>query len=175
LKRVRALLLLLLAGCAESNSSTDSLVGVPMTRNEVMMFGTRRYRGEPTQVFRAAAGALRALDYPIASESPETGVILTGRKFIRTTIVYRWPSAIPVVQTRQYVLRLFSDPQTRDIVVTAIPKLFNGDEEISEQSQWDLRSERMLWAQLFQQIDLVVPPAPMPPPAPTVAPRRTTP
>lgn len=172
--RVRFLLLLLLAGCAESNTSTENLVGVPMTRNEVMMFGTRRYRGEPTQVFRAAAGALRALDYPIASESPETGVILTGRKFIRTTIVYRWPSAIPVVQTRQYVLRLFSDPQTRDIVVTAIPKLYSGDEDISETGQWDLRAERANWAQLFQQMDLVIPPAPLAPP-PTSAPRRTTP
>src|SRR5438132_455942 len=168
-----ALLLLALAGCAESNGSVggENLVGVPMTRQEVMTFGTRRYRGEPTVVFRAAAGALRALDYPIASESPETGVILTGRKFIRTSVVYRWPQAIPVVQTRQFVVRLFSDPQTRDIVVTAIPKIFEGEQDISEQSNWDLRSERQLWAQLFGQMDLVLPPAmppaiaPPPPPA----------
>jgi hypothetical protein len=167
---MRLLILLLLAGCAESN---ENLANVSMTRNEVMMFGTRHYRGEPTQVFRAAAGALRALDYPIASESPETGVILTGRKFIRTTIVYRWPQAVPVVQTRQYIVRLFSDPQTHDIVVTAIPKIFNGDEDISETNQWDMPSERMLWAQLFQQIDLVVPAAPMAPPS--AAPPRTRP
>jgi hypothetical protein len=167
---IRLLLLLALAGCAESN---ENLASTSMTRNEVMMFGTRHYRGEPTQVFRAAAGALRALDYPIASEAPETGVIVTGRKFIRTTIVYRWPQAVPVVQTRQYVVRLFSDPQTHDIVVTAIPKIFNGEEDISETGQWDLPAERTLWAQLFQQIDLVIPPAPMPPP--TAAPRQTRP
>jgi hypothetical protein len=82
-----------------------------------------------------------------------------------------------VVQTRQFVVRLFSDPQTRDIVVTAIPKIFQGDEDISEQSNWDLNSERQIWTQLFGQMDLVLVPAPPPmaPPPPIAAPPRTAP
>jgi hypothetical protein len=154
---VKLLLVLLLAGCAASGPeqrgpSEESLVGVTMTRDEVVRFGTHRYKAQPATVFKASVNALRSLGYDVTSASPEQGLIMTGRKLVRIQPNIWWGGA--TTHTRQFVVRLFTDPATNDVVVTALPKVFENDNDISERPVWDLRGERVLWAQLFQQIEL---------------------
>jgi hypothetical protein len=147
-----------LTGCAASSAeqrgpSEQSLVGVTMTRDEVLHFGTRRYKSQPASVYKAAVGALRVLGYDIINESPEKGVIVTGRKLVRIQPNIWFGGA--TTHTRQFVVRLFTDPDTNEVVVTALPKVFENDVDISERPVWDLRGERQIWAQLFQQMDFL--------------------
>jgi hypothetical protein len=157
--RLAVFALVLLAGCAasssvERSSGAESLVGVTLTRDEVMRFGTHRYRAQPATVFRAAVGALRVLGYDIVSEAPTEGLILTGRKLVRVQANVWLGGA--TTYTRQFVVRLFNDAETHDVVVSALPKVFENEVDISERPVWDLRGERQIWASLYRQMDLML-------------------
>jgi len=88
-----------------------------------------------------------------AASSPEKGLIVTGRKLVRVQPNI-WIGGA-TTYTRQFVVRLFTDADTNDVVVSALPKVFENDADISERPVWDLRGERQLWAQFFQQVDLL--------------------
>jgi hypothetical protein len=141
---------LLLAGCFAATQ------GAQMTRQEVLTFGTRHYRPPASEVYKAALGALRALGYEIASEAPDRGIIVTGRKVVNAA-----PGGYGqvIVHARQFMVRLYTDDQARDVVVSAVPKVFEGDFDISEKPVWNLDGEREIWRQLFAQMDLVVSPS----------------
>jgi len=148
-----ALVALLSVACATG----PELRAMPMSRQEILLYGTRHYRATPNEVYKAALGALRALNYEIANESPDKGVIVSARKVVRVAGVV-WGGQV-LTHSRQYVLRLFTDAESHDVVVSALPKVFEGDREVSAQPVWNLEDERRLWRELFAQMDLVVTPA----------------
>ncbi len=147
---------ILFAACAGGpQRREDNLVGVNMSREEILAYGTRRYPAKPADVYKAAVGALKAIGYDIATESPEKGVILTSRKLVRVVPTFAWGyGAATTTHTRQFVVRLFADDKTNEVVVTALPKVFEGDFDISEKPVWDLRGERLIWHDLFTQMNL---------------------
>jgi len=62
---------------------------------------------------------------------------------------------VAVTHSRQFIIRLYDDAQTHQTVVSAVPKVFEGDFDISERPVWDLRGERMIWHDLFVQVDML--------------------
>jgi len=143
MKRLFALVMLVfvLVGC-----------GAAMTPAEIKANGTHTYDAPPEKVFEAATAALKAQGYEIAVAKPEKGLIKTNRKLVRADAVGN-QSAVGI--QRQYILTITSDG-TGKTTVEAIPKVFQGEADLSDGSVWVLdgdAGERKLWSSLFTEIN----------------------
>ena len=147
-----------LAACASGPETRgERLVDAPMTREEILTWGTHRFSAEPTDVFRAALSALQTLGYPIVTEEQSQGLIVTGRKLVRVVPLFTFGyGPATATHTRQLIVRLFEDNKTGEVVVSALPKRFENDEDVSERAVWDLPSERQMWRALFAQMDALL-------------------
>lgn len=129
--------------------------GALLTQAELTDYGSRSFDAPRDRVFKASVGALRSQGYEIAVENPETGLIKTTRKVIRAdaeSTSSRSASAVSI--TRTYALRIeeMTPGKSR---VTASPRVFRGDEDLSDGPVWALEGqagERQLWANLFREI-----------------------
>jgi hypothetical protein len=142
---VALLALTLLAACG--------LTGRPMTPNEVAEHGTLRVNAPADRVFTAAQGALKSEGYQVAVADPSKGLIKTNRKMVRVVAQGGSYSAQAIEITRQYVVTLRSDGAAT--VVTAEPRVFQGDRDLSDEAVWDLEGpmgERKLWSQFFRDL-----------------------
>lgn len=122
---------------------------------EVANFGTKRFAAPADKVIAATSSALQSMGYEVAMQNPDKGLIQTNRKYIRTDVAAshtRWSSsAVGIVYTRQYMIRVV--PVGDEVEVSAVPRVFQNDVEISEQAVWDMNGETALWRQLFSEID----------------------
>ncbi len=138
-------LLLALGACAGG--------GAMMTPQLIEQSGTQTFHAPYEKVFGATVSALKSEGYPIASAEPEKGFIKTGQKLIRSVAVGGNGSAVAVDITRQYVVHV---GQAGDgIGVSAEPRIFQGNAELSGGAIWDLDSpegEKALWMRLFRDI-----------------------
>jgi hypothetical protein len=129
--------------------------GAAMTPAEIQTNGTHSFNAPMDKVFAAAKGALLTEGYEIATENPEKGVIKTKRKLVRADASMQGPGTATAVEvTRQYIVRLTSDGGRTQ--VTAEPKVFQGDADLSDGSVWALdgdQGERALWQRLFREIE----------------------
>jgi hypothetical protein len=136
----------ILAACA-------GVGGRALTPSEVAQNGTASFDAPPAKVFAAAQGALKSEGYDIAIADSGKGVIKTGRKLVRAEAAGGPGYAQAVEATRQYVLTVRG--QAGHTVVTAEPRVFLGDRDLSNDAVWDIEGpmgERRLWAQLFRDV-----------------------
>ena len=130
--------------------------GAELTKTEIDTSGTHTYAAPLAKVFSATQAALVADGYEIAVTNPEKGIIKTKRKYL-SSAAQRTSSSTAVAQdiTRQYLLTLTAVDagQTK---VLAVPRVFQGDADVSEGSVWVIegpQGERALWTRLFKGID----------------------
>jgi hypothetical protein len=160
-----AVLCLALAGCA-SNGSV-------LTQQDVETYGRHRFDADPNRVYEASVGALRSQGYGIAYAQREAGLIKTSRKLVgvtdetlapqgRYSVGGRWRS---VGTYRQFQVNV--QPVSPGVTeVTAVPFLFVGQSNVSNQDYWDLNAERAVWSALFAEMEQflaapkVIPPSP---------------
>lgn len=141
---VPLLSLSLLFGCAT--------VGSTLSDQEVAAHGTKSFSAPREKVFAAAVAALNSMGFVVAIENPEKGLIQTDRKLIRVDAAQTAPNqAVGFTYTRQYVLRFEESGGTT--VVSARPRLFENDVEISDKPVWSMQGEQQLWKQLFTDMD----------------------
>ncbi len=137
-----------LVGCA--------MFGKNMTETEIQTYGTYTSNAPKAKIYDAAINALKSQGYEIAVENPESGVIKTGRKPIRAQAVSSGAgSATAVMYFRQYLLRI-REVDGGKVTVTAVPRVFQGEMDLSDRAVWDLEGpigERALWNNLFREID----------------------
>jgi len=141
-----ALVLVAGAGCAFGG-------GVQMTPQIIQQSGTHAFSAPYDKVFVATVGALKSEGFPIAVSQPDTGLIKTGQKLIRTVAHGGGGSAVAVDVTRQYVVRVTK--AEGGAVVTAEPRIFQGNAELTDGAIWDIDSpegERALWRRLFRDV-----------------------
>jgi hypothetical protein len=128
--------------------------GEMLTPAEVSSHGRAAFNAPRAKVFAAAAGTLRAEGYVIAQADLERGVIRTGRKTVRVVAVGSAHAAQAVDYSRQYTVTLRSEgPLT---AVTAEPRVFMGERDVSEEAVWALdgpEGERALWNQFFRELN----------------------
>jgi len=127
--------------------------GAMMTPQVIERAGTQGYKASYEKVFAGTVSALKAEGFPIASADPATGFIKTGQKVIRSVAMGGNGSAVAVDITRQYVVHIRKVPE--GIVVSAEPRIFQGNAELSSQPIWDLdgpEGEGALWIRLFRDI-----------------------
>jgi hypothetical protein len=142
-------LCLALAGCF----SMGGPQGAAMTPQIIQTSGTHTFDAPFDKVFEATQAALRAEGFPIANAKPETGFIKTGQKLIRSEAVGGGGAAMATDITRQYVITVHQAGAATN--VSAEPRIFQGNAELTSQAIWDLDSpqgERALWQRLFRDI-----------------------
>jgi hypothetical protein len=143
-----------MAGCASN--------GAVLTQQEVETYGRHRFEVDPNRVFDAALGALRSEGYGIAYSQREAGLIKTTRKHVGYYVQGRWGS-VATYRQFQINIRPLSPGVTE---VTAVPFLFIGESNVSNQDFWNLDAERSGWTTLFGEIEQfltapkVIPPSP---------------
>lgn len=150
--------LVLTSGCLAATMPATG--GMAMTPQIVQTAGTHAFSGPYDRVFAAVASALQSEGFPIATSNSAEGMIKTGQKLIRAEAVstadYRgtgYGTMTTAEITRQYVIRVRASGTTT--VVTAEPRIFEGNAELSGQPIWDLdgpEGERNLWQRLFRDI-----------------------
>ncbi len=129
------------------------MVAADMTAAEIGSNGSHRFDANMAETFAATAGALQVLGYEIAFTNEEKGKIKTSRKFVRAHAQGGAYSAQAVEVSRQYYIDLKADGG--GTVVTATPKIFIGERDVSDDRVWVLEGEsgeRTLWKQLFSEI-----------------------
>jgi len=136
------------AGCGASQ-------GAVLTPQEIEAHGVAFIRGPTDKVFQAALDALKTLDYEIALERPDKGLIVTKHRSVRDVAVGSSHAAVELSYSRQYTIeiRTAGGGSSR---VTATPAVFENAADISARPVWDLESplgERELWKQLFAKIE----------------------
>jgi hypothetical protein len=127
--------------------------GAMMTPTVIEQAGTQAFKAPYEKVFTATVNALKGEGFPIAMAEPEKGLIKTGQKIIRSVAVGGNHTAVAVDVTRQYVIHVGKAGD--GIVVSAEPRIFQGNAELTDQPIWDLDSpqgERALWKRLFRDI-----------------------
>jgi hypothetical protein len=160
-----AALCLALAGCAPT--------GAVLTQQEIDTYGRHRFDADPNRVYDAAVGSLRSQGYGIAYAQREAGLIKTSRKLVGVTdetlggpsryhVQGRWRS---VGTYRQ--LQVNVQPVSPGVTeMTAVPFLFVGQSNVSNEDYWDLNAERAVWSALFAEVEQflaapkVIPPSP---------------
>jgi hypothetical protein len=157
---LRTFLLALLAVTAPSLACGPR--GAAMTPELIDTAGAHTFDAPLAATFEATIGALKTLGYEIAVANPEKGSIKTGRKYLRShgqasTVggPYGATSTVAVTDaSRQYYITLSAEGDARTRVVAA-PKVFMGNNDISNQEVWALEGpngEHELWKQLFAEI-----------------------
>ena len=132
---------LAIAGCASN--------GAVLSRQEVESYGRHRFQADPNRVYDAAMGALRAQGYGIAYSQREAGLIKTVRKHVGYYMAGRGAS---VSTYRQLQLNLQPvSPGVTDVI--AVPFLFIGETNVSDQDYWDVTAERNGWTALFGEME----------------------
>ena len=127
--------------------------GVMMTPQVIQQAGSQSFNAPYDKVFSATVNALKGEGFPIATAQPEKGMIKTGQKLIRSVARGGNGSATAVDITRQYVVQVAKAGD--GVMVSAEPRIFQGNAELSGQPIWDLDSpegERALWQRLFRDI-----------------------
>ncbi len=134
---------------------------------EIGAHGTRSFNAPLSKVFAATVAALKSLGYDIAAQVVGKGIIRTTRKLVRSQVVgsshgmggaglYSGSSsAVTVDFTRQYLVNM-RESEDGQVVVVVRPKVFAGENDLSEQPIWALdgpAGERQLWKALFQTIN----------------------
>lgn len=128
--------------------------GAMMTRTEIDQYGTHVYDAPAAKVFPAVVQALKSEGYEVPIQNPDKGTLRTDRKVIRTVAVVSGSSAAMVDYKRQYDFVIHETDGGKTQVV-AIPHLFSGDTDISDQAIWALdgpQGERAIWTQMFKDI-----------------------
>ena len=132
---------------------TGCIFGAPMTPQVIEQSGTHVFEAPYDKVFAATVNALKSEGYPVASMDPAKGFIKTGQKFVRTIARGGNGTAVAVDITRQYVIHIGKTPN--GVTLSAEPRIFQGNAELTDQPIWDLDSaqgERALWQRLFRDI-----------------------
>lgn len=128
--------------------------GRPMTAADVAGDGTHRFDAPKAKVFAAVQQALKSEGYEIATADAAKGLIKTDRKLVRAVAVGNDVTATATAITRQYVVKLETEGTVT--VVSAEPRVFQGDQDLSSGNVWDFDSpagERALWQQLFRDTE----------------------
>lgn len=128
--------------------------GAAMTPAEVQTHGTHRFDAPPGRVFAATLEALKLEGYEVALSRPEEGRIKTNRKVVRADAVGNQYAVTAVEIARQYEITVESDGAA-GTKVTATPRVFVGEAEVSDQAVWQLEGpagERTLWKRLFEEV-----------------------
>lgn len=129
--------------------------GAALTPAEVQAHGTHRFAAPPGRVFAATVTALKLEGYEVALSRPEEGSIKTNRKVVRADAVGNQYAVTAVEIARQYEITVEADGDG-GTKVTATPRVFVGEAEVSDQAVWQLEGpagERTLWKRLFEEID----------------------
>ena len=129
-------------------------MGVALTPKEISAHGVMVFKAPPEKVFQAALDALKVLNYEIALERPDKGLIVTKHRLVRDTAVGSATSAVEIAYSRQYTIEIKGN--AAGCRVTATPAVFANAEDISAKEVWDLESsqgEHELWKQLFAKIE----------------------
>lgn len=128
--------------------------GAAMTPAEVQTHGTHRFAAPPARVFAATVTALELEGYEVALSRPDEGRIKTNRKVVRADAVGNQYAVTAVEIARQYEITVEKDGDGAK--VTATPRVFVGEAEVSDQAVWQLEGpagERTLWKRLFEEVD----------------------
>jgi hypothetical protein len=136
------------AGCGASQTAT-------LTPQEIAAHGVAVLRGSTDQVFKATLDALKTLDYEIALERPDKGLIVTKHRSVRDVAVGSSSAAVELSYSRQYTIEI-KGAGGGSSRVTATPAVFENAADISARPVWDLEGplgERELWKQLFAKIE----------------------
>ncbi|WNG37179.1 hypothetical protein F0U61_28510 [Archangium violaceum] len=103
----------------------------------------------------AAVATLTSMGFVGAVVDLEKGLIQTDRKIIRVDGVQTaQDQVVSLTYSRQYVLRFTENGDTT--VVSAKPRLYENDVEISDKPIWSIQGEQQLWKQLFTDMDTVL-------------------
>jgi hypothetical protein len=146
----RLVLCAALAGCFSMGGGVQ---GAMMTPQIVQTSGTHTFNAPFEKVFQATQAALASEGFPIAIAKPETGFIKTGQKLIRSEAIGGGGAAMATDITRQYILTVHQAGASTS--VSAEPRIFQGNAELTGQAIWDLDSpqgEKALWTRLFRDI-----------------------
>ncbi|WNG47602.1 hypothetical protein F0U60_28370 [Archangium minus] len=145
---VPLLSLSLLFGCATVQGST-------LSDKEVADYGTMSFNAPRDRVMAAAVATLTSMGFVGAVVDLEKGLIQTDRKIIRVDGVQTaQDQVVSLTYSRQYVLRFTENGDTT--VVSAKPRLYENDVEISDKPIWSIQGEQQLWKQLFTDMDTVL-------------------
>jgi hypothetical protein len=151
---IRSFVRAALAGLAVFASSGCVVVsGAPMTPQVIQEAGTHTFAAPLPKVFAATKSALESEGYPIALAAIDKGLIKTGQRTIRAVAQGNAYSAVAVEITRQYVVHVTQSGGAT--VVVAEPRIFQGNDELTDRPIWDLDSpagERALWQRLFRDV-----------------------
>ncbi len=149
----RRLTLALAAALALATPACSSM-GAALTQQEIEAHGIMSFKAPPEKVFKAALDALKVLDYEIAVERADKGLIVTKHHLVRDMAVGSGNTAVEIAYARQYTIEIRGN--AAGCRVTATPAVFANTEDISAKKVWDLESaqgERELWKQLFAKIE----------------------
>jgi hypothetical protein len=155
--RLRRALLAALAALALAGTTAGcgSSQGALLTPREIEAHGVAVIRGSTDKVFNATLDALKTLDYEIALERPDKGLVVTKHRSVRDLAVGSSHAAVQLSYSRQYTIEI-KDAGGGASRVTATPAVFENAADISTRPVWDLDSpvgERELWKQLFAKIE----------------------
>ena len=129
-------------------------MGVPMTPQEIDAHGVVSLKAPPDKVFKATLDALKVLDYEIALERADKGLIVTKHRLVRDTAVGSAHAALELTYSRQYTIEIKGNAAGSRVIAT--PAVFENAADISTRPVWDLEGplgERELWKQLFAKIE----------------------
>lgn len=145
---VPLLSLSLLFGCATVQGST-------LSDKDVADHGTTSFNAPRDRVMAAAVATLGSMGFEVAFVDLEKGLIQTDRKLIRVDAALSSPDqAVGLTYTRQYVLRFTENGGATE--VSARPRLYENDMEISDKPVWSMQGEQQLWKQLFTDMSTVL-------------------
>ena len=138
-----------LFGCAHGSYLTPEMVDSA---------GTARFSQPYQVVVKAVVAALQSEGFAVPVVNAESGIVKTDRRDIRRTAraygAYGTAYATEVTYYRQYVVRMFADPNGQ-IAVRAEPRIYVGEADISDRPIWSMdgpQSEPVLWNELFRDI-----------------------
>lgn len=130
--------------------------GAMLTQQEIDANGTHTFNAPAEKVMKAAADALKSDGYEIAVVNPEKGLIKTGRKGLGTQVSGGQYSASAVTYSRQMSLTIKPAGDGNGTTVTARPRVYANDNDLSEGAVWALegpQGERAIWSRLFREIE----------------------
>ena len=136
------------SGCAMGIQSAN------LSKEELTAYGSHHFDEPPAKVHQAVKTALLAQSFSIAVDNPQKGVIKTGRRLIRSAARGGQHYAEAVDYSRQYVATVRA-AQGGGTEVTLEPRVFAGEQDLSEQAVWVIEGElgeRRLWSRLWKEI-----------------------
>lgn len=133
--------------------------GKPLTQTEIEAHGTHIVKASKENTYKAIVSTLKTRGFQISLVNEEKGLIKTERRLIRSAAVSTGEnSAAAVGYFRQYTFKV-ADLGDGRCQMTATPRIFAGDSDISEGEIWVIEGpegERALWNSLFKEIDEVL-------------------